>query len=219
MDSELQRGEHAKWQAFYVDRARPCPFFVRAPDENLSEWIAQGLIAPGRALDVGCGNARNAIFLARHGFDVQAVDLSSSAVAWAQEEVANAHVSVRVRCASVFDLHLAAASHDLICDSGCFHHIAPHRRDAYVRLVAHALRPGGTLALVCFTPEGGSGLTDDEVYERQSLAGGLGYDQARLRELWGSDFEIDTLRRMREQPAGSALFGKDFLWVILARRR
>lgn len=218
MHSELERREHAKWQTFYADRAQPCPFFVRAPDESLSEWVAQGLIEPGRALDVGCGNARNAIFLARHGFDVQAVDLSASAVAWAHDEVASAQVSVRVQCASVFDLYLAACSYDLVCDSGCFHHIAPHRRDAYVRLVAGSLRPGGTFALVCFTPEGGSGLTDDEVVQRQSLAGGLGYDEGRLRAIWGRDFRIETLRRMREQPAGSALFGRDFLWVMLARR-
>ena len=219
MSEPLDRHEHAKWQVFYADRTRGCPFFVHVPDENLSEWIAQGLIQPGRALDVGCGNARNAIFLARHGFDVHAVDLSASAVAWAQAEVSNAHVSVHVECASVFDLHLAAGRYDLVYDSGCFHHIAPHRRDAYVRLVAAALRPGGTLALVCFTPEGGSGLTDDAVYQRQSLGGGLGYDEARLREIWGRCFRIETLRRMQEQPAGAALFGKDFLWAVLARRR
>jgi SAM-dependent methyltransferase len=219
MSEPLERDEHARWQVFYADRARPCPFFVLAPDESLSEWIAQGLIEPGRALDVGCGNARNAIFLARHGFGVQAVDLSASAVAWARDEVAKAQVAMDVQCASVFDLHLAAGSYDLVYDGGCFHHMPPHRRDAYVRLVAGALRPGGTLALVCFTPEGGSGLTDDEVYQRQSLGGGLGYDEARLREIWGRDFQIDTLRRMREQPPGSALFGRDFLWVIRARRR
>jgi SAM-dependent methyltransferase len=119
----------------------------------------------------------------------------------------------------VFDLHLAAGSFDLVYDSGCFHHIAPHRRDAYVQWVATALRPGGTFALVCFTPDGGSGLTDDEVYQHRSLGGGLGYDEPRLREIWGRDFCIEALRRMREQPAGSALFGKDFLWVIRARRR
>jgi SAM-dependent methyltransferase len=145
--------------------------------------------------------------------------LSASAVAWARDEVAKAQVAVGVRCASVFDLHLAAGSYDLVYDGGCFHHMPPHRRDAYVQLVARALRPGGTFGLVCFTPDGGSGLTDREVYQRQSLGGGLGYDEQRLRELWGRDFDIDTLRRMHEQPAGAALFGKDFLWVILARRR
>jgi SAM-dependent methyltransferase/GNAT superfamily N-acetyltransferase len=217
-DAELLATERAKWQSFYDDRAKPCPFFVPVPDENLREWVTNGLIAPGRALDIGCGAARNSIFLARHGYTVDAVDLSASAIQWAREEIGKAGVAVSVRCVSIFDVDIPDGSYDFIYDSGCFHHIAPRQRHEYVERVARALKPGGALGLVCFTPEGGSGYSDEEVDRRQSLGGGLGYDEARLRGFWEGRFTIQAFRRMHAHPHGDDVFGRDFLWAMLARK-
>ena len=47
-----------------------------------------------------------------------------------------------------------------------------------------ALQPGGSYGLACSRPEGGSGYTDQQVYERASLGGGLGYSEDSLRALW-----------------------------------
>jgi SAM-dependent methyltransferase len=217
LDARLAARERTWWDGFYADRARPCPFFVDHPDENLVEWISQGCVAAGRALDIGCGHGRNAVYLARHGFIVDAIDYSAAAIAWARERAAAAGVQVGFTQASVFDVPLAHASYDLVYDSGCFHHIAPHRRAQYVDLVARALRPGGFFGLTCFRPEGGSGYTDAQVYERDSLGGGLGYTRERLRELWSTEFDLQLLRQMKPESAGQ--FGADFLWVMLARKR
>ena len=124
------------------------------PDESLCKWVNAGVIAPGRALDLGCGNGRNAIYLARAGFAVEGVDYSKAAIDWAAQNAREAGVDLPLRHASVFDLRLAAGSYDLIYDSGCFHHLAPHRRASYVQLVADVLKPGGLLAMTCFRPEG-----------------------------------------------------------------
>jgi ribosomal protein S18 acetylase RimI-like enzyme len=217
--AEVVAGEEARWQSFFEDRARPCPIFVLAPDENLHGWINDGLVKPGRALDIGCGNARNSIFLARNGFTVDAVDVSASAVQWAREEIGKAGVPVAVHCESIFDFDVQEGGYELVYDSGCFHHIAPHLRPDYVQRVARALKPGGMFGLVCFTPEGGSGYSDEDVYSRKSLGWGLGYDEARLRQIWGERFDIEVFRRMREQPPGASLFGRDFLWAMRARKR
>lgn len=219
LDARLAADLCDKWQEFYADRGRPCPFFGLTPDENLNEWVQAGRVARGRALDLGCGNGRNAIFLAKHGFDVEAVDQSESAVAWAGEEIAKAQAAVVLRCGSVFALQATPGGRDFVYDSGCFHHIAPHRRHQYVRLVADALRPGGAFGLVCFAPEGGSGYSDAEVYERGSLGGGLGYDEARLRAIWSAFFHVAELRRMRDHGPGAGLFGRSFLWALLAYRQ
>jgi SAM-dependent methyltransferase len=206
------------WDKFYADRARPCPFFVTSPDESLSEWVDQALVRPGRAIDLGCGNARNAIFLARRGFSAEGVDQSQAAIDWATDCVADAGVPVALTRQSVFDLQLAPGSYDLVYDSGCFHHIAPHRRDSYVDLVVRALKPGGFFGLSCFRPEGGSGYSDQQVYERGSIGGGLGYTDERLREIWSRGMDVRVVRRMNKPAAGSGLFGEDFLWVLLARK-
>jgi len=209
----------AWWDKFYADRTRPVPFFVAAPDESLATWISEGVIAAnGKALDLGCGNGRNAIFMARSGFEVEAVDFSGQAIAWAEQHAKDAGVLVRLHHASVFDAPIVPGRFDLVYDSGCFHHMPPHSRAAYIDLVAAALKPGGWFGMNCFRPEGGSGLSDDEANEGQTLGGGLGYTEARLRELWSRSFEIVRLRQMRACPAGGGLFGEAFLWVMLARK-
>ena len=61
-------------------------------------------------------------------------------------------------------------------------------------------------------------MTDIEVYERRSLGGGLGYTEAQLRAIWSKAFKVEVIRPMHRQPAGSSLFGEDFLWALLARK-
>lgn len=218
LDARLASHESPWWNTFYQDRAKPCPFFTAAPCESLAQWVDDGLLPPGRALDLGCGSGRNAVFLARRGYTVEGVDYSEKAIDWARDRAAEAGVDVGWRCSNVFDLRVPDASVDLVYDSGCFHHIAPHRREAYVELVVRALKPGGHFGLVCFRPEGGSGYTDDEVYARGSLGGGLGYTEERLREIWSRGLEVRSIRQMRKPAADSGLFGEPFLWVMLARK-
>lgn len=218
LDALLADRQGAWWDAFYADRARPVPFFCSAPDESLVAWVEAGHIRPGHALDLGCGTGRNAVYLARAGFDVDAVDYSHEAVAWATQRAAEADVAMRLHQASVFDVPITPGSMDLVVDGGCFHHLAPHRRDDYIALVAGALKPGGQLAMTCFRPEGGSGLSDEQVYERRTLAGGLGYTEAQLRALWSGALDIIELRPMHAQPEGGPLFGLPFLWVMRARK-
>ena len=61
-------------------------------------WVDTGTIPPGRAIDLGCGAARNAIFLAQRGFDVDGVDYSRKAIDWAAERVEAAGVAVPTSC-------------------------------------------------------------------------------------------------------------------------
>jgi cyclopropane fatty-acyl-phospholipid synthase-like methyltransferase len=218
LDGLLAHQDSQRWDSFYQDRAKPCPFFGTSADESLAQWIEESRLRPGRAIDLGCGNGRNAIFLARNGFSVEAVDYSRSAIEWARDRVAEAGAAVSLVQQSVFELNLTAGAYDLVYDSGCFHHIAPHRRTAYVELVVRALKPGGWFGLTCFRPEGGSGYSDDEVYVRRSLGGGLGYTQERLREIWSQGLQIRVLRQMEKPVAGSGVFGENFLWVLLAQK-
>ena len=218
LDALLADQGDDRWDAFYANRARPCPFFVNAPDESLAGWVEDSLIRPGRAIDLGCGAARNAVFLARRGFSVEGVDYSQTAINWARERVKEAGADVVLRCQSVFDLDLTPGSYELVYDSGCFHHIAPHRRQRYVELVANALKPRGWFGLTCFRPNGGSGYTDQQVYERRTLGGGLGYSEERLREIWSGHLQVRVVRQMNKPSVESGLFGEDFLSVLLAQK-
>jgi SAM-dependent methyltransferase len=212
------------WSAFFTNRAgdgaNPCPFLVDWPDENLVAWFSQGLLAPGRVLELGCGNGRNAVHLASLGCTVDAVDFSERAVEWTQQRARLAGAAVAVQCCSIFDARFSDGSYDLVYDSGCFHHLPPHRRKDYVELVDRALKPDGSYGLVCFRPEGGSGYTDEQVYQRASVGGGLGYSEDALRALWDhAPFRVRELRQMHKTDGKDQCFGQGFLWVLLARRR
>ena len=86
-----------------------------------------------------------------------------------------------------------------------------------------ALKPGGSYGLVCFRPEGGSGYTDLQVYQRASLGGGLGYAEDRLRGLWDRPpFSVRTLRQMNQMNKAAEhqpYYGQDFLWALLATKK
>ncbi|WP_407839314.1 class I SAM-dependent methyltransferase [Streptomyces sp. DSM 116496] len=214
-------GGSAWWDGFYADRARPVPFFAAKPDENLVSCLDRGLVpAGGRALDLGCGPGRNALHLAARGFEVDAVDLSPTALAWAEERARAAGARVRFHQGDAFGAAGAGlvGPYDLIYDSGCFHHLPPHRRVSYLDLLDRLLAPGGRFALTCFASGAmGSELSDAEFYGRARLEGGLAYTPEALRWVFDGLTEVE-LRRMNDEPEASGSFGEAFLWTALFRR-
>ncbi|MEU9043754.1 MULTISPECIES: class I SAM-dependent methyltransferase [unclassified Kitasatospora] len=209
------------WERFYADRSAEPPFFAPKPDENLVSYLDRGLVAaPARALDLGCGPGRNAIHLAAAGFDVDAVDLSSAAVAWAGERAREAGVGANPRFhrASIFDAELPYAHYDLVYDSGCLHHLPPHRRVSYLALLDRVLAPGGFFAVTAFAAGAmGSERPDEELYRLGALEGGLAYSPDELHSLF-RDFTPVEVRPMAAQSADSPLFGVPFLLTALFQR-
>jgi SAM-dependent methyltransferase len=206
------------WDSFYADRDRNVPFFVAKPDENLVSYLDRGLVGPGRALDLGCGPGRNAVYLAGKGFTVDAVDLARPAVAWGEERAREAGVDVRFLCGDALEPDYLDGRYDLVYDSGCLHHLPPHRRVSYLALLDRCLASGGHLGLTCFaTGEMGSEVADDELYREGTLGGGLAFSADSLRWIFSDLTEVE-LRRMAEEPDGSPHYGKAFLWTALFRR-
>ncbi|MFD3421582.1 class I SAM-dependent methyltransferase [Streptomyces decoyicus] len=207
------------WDGFYADRSKPVPFFAAKPDENLVSYLERGLLTPGRALDLGCGPGRNALHLAVAGFAVDAVDLSPAALAWAEDRAREAGAAVRFLRGDAFALADTELNgpYDLIYDSGCFHHLPPHRRISYLALLDRALAPGGRFALTCFAAGGmGSELGDADFYRQSRLHGGLAYTSESLRRIFSELSEVE-LRRMHDEPPESPRFGEPFLWTALWR--
>ncbi|GAA3070493.1 class I SAM-dependent methyltransferase [Streptomyces roseofulvus] len=216
-------GGAAWWDGFYADRERPVPFFVPKPDENLAAYAERGLLkGGGRALDLGCGPARNALYLASLGYEVDAVDLSATAIGWARERAReNGVENIRFLCGNAFAPGTVEGPYDLVYDSGCLHHLPPHRRVSYLALLDRVLAPGGHFALTAFAAgEGGMGSErpDADFYRAGALEGGLAYTDADLRALFADRLTPLELRRMHDEPADSPHFGRSFLWTALFRR-
>ena len=76
----MSKADREKWNKRYREGA----YAERShPSTLLEEWA--GKIPPGRALDLACGAGRNALFLAKLGFAVDAIDISGDALSRARE--------------------------------------------------------------------------------------------------------------------------------------
>jgi SAM-dependent methyltransferase len=197
------------WDQFYSDRNKNIPFFAECPDENLVSYFENGVFSSGKVLELGCGPGRNAIYFAKKGCTIDAVDLSKETLQWAEERATEKNVSINFINENIFDLPVEEGTYDIVYDSGCFHHIAPHRRMTYIDLVKRALKPNGYFALTCFVQGGeygGAEISDWEVYRLQSLMGGLGYTEDKLRSIF-KDFHDIEIRKMRSSGLQEGLFG------------
>jgi SAM-dependent methyltransferase len=106
--------------------------------------------APGRALDVGCGEGGDAIWLARAGWDVTGVDVSAVALDRAATAAAAADVTVRWICDDVATMAPPAVRYDLV--SVHYPALRHAAGDPAIRALVAATAPGGTLLVVGHAP-------------------------------------------------------------------
>jgi SAM-dependent methyltransferase len=106
-----------------------------------------GDLAPGAALDLGCGEGADAIWLARHGWRVTGVDISGVALGRAAAHAAEAGVADRIEW-SRHDLAVSfpAGTFDLV-SAQFLHSRGDLPRERILRTAAAAVRPGGVLLI------------------------------------------------------------------------
>lgn len=104
----------------------------------------------GTALDLGCADGADAIWLAEHGWTVTAVDVAEPALARARAHAARHGIADRIR----FERHDLATSFpagefDLVSAQFLHSPVAqPGERESILRRVARAVAPGGHLLVV-----------------------------------------------------------------------
>ena len=103
-------------------------------------------LAPGRALDLGCGNGRHALWLAERGWRVTAVDFSTEALRQARERAAAAGVEVDWVEADLAAYEPERQAFDLVLVA--YLHVPEPERAAIHAKAAAAVARGGTLLLV-----------------------------------------------------------------------
>lgn len=112
------------------------------PSEFLVENIA--LLPRGKALDVAMGRGRNAVYLARMGFDVCGIDISGEAVNEALKLARQSRVTI---IAQVVDLEkgyrIDKETYDLIV---CFNYL----QRSLIPQIKNGLKPGGMVVYETF---------------------------------------------------------------------
>ena len=126
------------------------PPWVGPARSELVNLVETGVLTPGRAVDLGCGEGDNAIFLAQHGFDVTAVDSAPSALAKARVKASEAEVEVDFIVDDLTHLRVVTGTFDVIVDYGTFDDLSPRNRRSYVEQVVPLAKPGAKFLLWCF---------------------------------------------------------------------
>jgi SAM-dependent methyltransferase len=132
----------AEWDARYSERdgAR----WSGRPNGRLLAEVAG--LTPGRALDVGCGEGADAIWLARRGWTVTAIDISDVALTRARQAAELADAAVEWVCGDALQAPFPAGSFDLV--SMQYPALPKAAGQAAVQALLESVRPGGLLLAV-----------------------------------------------------------------------
>jgi SAM-dependent methyltransferase len=194
------------WDARYAQEAF---LFGKQPNSWLRSQIP--LLTPGgRVLCVADGEGRNGVFLAAQGFQVEAFDYSTVAIAKARQLAQEHCVQLHLTQASCDDFAWPTGTVDAVV--AIFVQFAdPDMRTRLFQSLQNALAPGGWLLLLGYTPkqlEYGTGGPSS----RENL-----YTEPLLREAF-ADLEIVELQSFEaELQEGSGHAGQSALIGLVAR--
>ena len=131
------------WEQHYGQREQ---IWSGQPNQRLVEEVAD--LQPGRALDLGCGEGADAVWLAEQGWDVVAVDVSATALDRAAEAASARGLAGRIdwRKCDLGD-EFPDGEYDLVNAAYLLSPVALPREEI-LRAAANAIRPGGVLLIV-----------------------------------------------------------------------
>jgi len=126
----------------------------QVPKELSALIEGAGALPHGRALDIGCGTGTQAVYMARSGWEVTAVDAVPRPLSRARARADEAGVSVDWILADAARLHRLGLTpgFTLVFDRGCFHGLDESQRGAYAAAVDELAAPGATLLMMAFAP-------------------------------------------------------------------
>jgi SAM-dependent methyltransferase len=202
------RAQAAEWDVKYSERERT--MWSGRPNGRLVAEVAD--LTPGRALDVGCGEGADAIWLARRGWTVTAIDVSDVALHRAREAAELAGAAVEWVCGDALQTSFPPRSFDLV--SMQYPALPKAAGEAAVRTLLDTVRPGGLLLAVYHD-------LDDEHREHMKTQGVDPADYVGADDLgWilSDDFtvELHAVEQRIDPPPGTPHIADV---VLRARRR
>ncbi|MFE3544373.1 methyltransferase domain-containing protein [Nocardia sp. NPDC059177] len=197
------------WNGVYAARS---PATDPQPNDRLTEVVSD--LSPADALDLGCGDGGDTLWLADRGWHVTAVDISAVAVARLADLTSSRGLGNRVTAVR-HDLSKSfpQSRFDLICAHYLHTPFDLDRADV-LRVAAHALRPGGRLLVVdhgSTAPWSWNQDPDLHYPSPQDVAAGIDLDPAT----WLVE-RADAPRRIATGPQGRTAEVIDH--VLLIRR-
>ncbi len=194
-----------RWDKAYQGGGKP-GWDTGRPSGELKKLIEEGLLKPGRVVDLGCGAGTNAIYLASKGFEVTGIDVAPTGLNQAQERAQKAGVQVRWLLADVLappDLE----PFDLIFDRGCYHHLRRINPAGYVETLRRYTRPGSRALILAGNANEKPHWGPPRVKEEE------------LRGDFNKLFEFERLREIHFDAVDPNAAKRALAWSVLLKRK
>lgn len=196
----------AMWEEHYA--AKPQVWSGRV-NAQLAEIAPQ--LPVGRALDLGCGEGADALWLAERGWTVVGTDISETALARARTAAENRGLAGRIEFRrDDLDRSFPDGGFDLV-SAQFLHSPAAMDRAAILRRAADAVAPGGALLIVDHgaAPPWAARLHHHEFPGAEAVLNGLELDPAGWERI-----RVDSVERAATGPDGQdATLLDNVIWL------
>ncbi len=158
----------------------------------------------GRALDLGCGFGRGAMFLARLGWEVDAIDFIPLAIEEAQRRAQQAGLAEKIHfhLAPVEQLDFLDGPYDFALDVGCAHNFTPEQLRRYHAGLVRLLRPGAVFLWFAHLNE------EDATPERRRWL-----DEAQMRAIFAAGFTLERVEYGQTQVGDQPPWRSAWFWL------
>lgn len=194
-----------RWDSRYREDRRPA-WDTGQPSSELKRLVGEKVLRPCRVVELGCGTGVNAVYLAKQGFDVTAIDVAPTALGLAQQRATEDGVNVRWIQADVL-VPPTLEPFDLIFDRGCYHGVRRQNASRYVEVLEELCRPGGRVLILA-----GNANESGEPYGPPRV------DETELVDDFAAAFDFEQLREIRFDSADPDDQGA-LAWSVLLRRK
>jgi SAM-dependent methyltransferase len=131
------------------------PWVHGEPPEPLAALVGgPRSLPPGDMLDIGCGTGQDAIYAARHNWNVIGLDVVPRALEQARSNARAAGAAVRFLCCDIAQAGPGevGGNYTLLLDGGCLHGLAPAQLRHATATITDAAKPGAVLLMFAFAP-------------------------------------------------------------------
>jgi SAM-dependent methyltransferase len=183
--------DRRQWDQVYSTQAY---VFGKDPSAFLKDHV--GKLPPGRALDIAMGEGRNAVFLAKKGFEVDGVDLSEVALKKARRLARENRVNINTIEADLNTYTIKPETYDVILN-------IDYLQRSLIPQIKRGLRHGGVVVYENYTVKQLEN-TGGKALQRNFLL-----DEGELQTLF-KDFKIIVYRETND--------GKDARASLIAQK-
>jgi SAM-dependent methyltransferase len=186
------------WEKIYTEKAPNAVSWYRPHLETSLALIEKA--APGASasvIDVGGGESTLVDDLLARGYEsITVLDISQTAIDANKKRLGKPAEGVHWLVADITKVDLEPSSYNVWHDRAVFHFLtSPSDRVAYVRQVSRAVKPGGSVIVSTFGPEGPTKCSGLDVVR---------YDAKSLHEEFGVRFRLlDSCKELHHTPFGT----------------